>query len=99
MLCFGVCAGYTGLDVRCQQGDTHGIQCRPHSGDLRENIDTVPIFVDHLLNTVNLSRNAPEPVLYFHFGVSVHALPSQLVYPEGDFVPGSINYNLLSCYR
>jgi hypothetical protein len=44
-----------------------------HGRDLREDVGTVPILLDHLLKTTHLPLNAPKPLKITLFAIRVHA--------------------------
>ncbi len=54
-------AQHARLNMVRKQIDAELVKRRAHGRDLRENINTVTIFLNHFLNAGDLARNAIQP--------------------------------------
>jgi hypothetical protein len=75
---FGVLAEHAGLEVAGQKFNAKRVKGRADSGNLVQDIDAIPILIDHALNPGDLSGDTINPSPNFFPSDRLHA---RYIYP------------------
>src|SRR5262245_37045800 len=82
VLAAGSVSDHAGVEMPRQHLDSETIECRPHGGDLVQNVHAVTVFFQHSLYASDLTGNPIDSCEHFLSRFGIHCCPPP-VYPIG----------------